>query len=253
MNYELAGVQPQPTLKEEAPARVTEVLRELRAVIAAGAFDTPELVRGEPGLEWSISRLRSLHDSSTIPVLPWVAGDTGTADRVRTRVRLEGAIATKLLGQLPAFPNASIDVILDVRERLVGPRTHFRAAIAQTARDLTAAEESGEDIEGMVRELRTTTIDPALQEIEDTLRTLKARPTLLRVGSDPITGIVATLAIAAGAGGGLATLEALVGGAVGAPLAAAVKELGHHRNTKADLRARPYWMLREANDRLSRG
>lgn len=235
---------------EPLVARLTEVLRELRQIRQADALDFPRVSRSAWTAEWFPSYLRDLLGHG--PYV-WVGGPPIVSGSNASSA-VEGALAVALLGQLEAFPDAPIDVILDVRERLAGPRTHFRAAMAQMADDLTNGGQAGEDIETLAAQIRRTTIDPALQEMHERLETLNARRTLLRLASDvrTITAGGAALSIAAGAGGGFAALGALVGGTLGAPalLAAIAKEAEYREALKADLRVRPYWMLHEAGQRL---
>jgi hypothetical protein len=96
------------------------------------------------------THLRDLLDPGKIPVAARMPSRAGTADENAWF----GAVATALIGQLDAFPDADMDVILDVRERLEGPRTHFRAAIAEVAATLSSVKPSERDVAGVVKDLR---------------------------------------------------------------------------------------------------
>lgn len=80
------------------------------------------------------------------PVVP-VASTPGLPNPLSWRTRSEadpqraweGALSALLLAQLEGFPDASMDVILDVRERIAASRHRFRAAIAKTADELATA------------------------------------------------------------------------------------------------------------------
>jgi hypothetical protein len=170
---------------------------------------------------------------------------------------LEGSIATGLLGELEAFPDASIDVILDVRERLAASRSYFRAAVIEFARELAAAEQDHEPSQALIRDLRVRKIDPAVQAIREDLEALGARRTLARVASDVRTVAATTgwLSMGTASATGLAGIGAFLAAAPMAPAVAAVaKEIQVRQEVKADLQQRPFWTLVEAEDLLrSRG
>jgi hypothetical protein len=170
---------------------------------------------------------------------------------------LEGSIAAGLLGELEAFPDASIDVILDVRERLAASRINFRAAVIEAARELAGAGQSHEVAPALIRDLRVRRIDPAVQAIREDLEALGARRTLARVASDVRTVAATTgwLSMGTASATDLAGIGALLAAAPLAPaVAAAAKEIQIRQEVDADLRQRPFWMLVEAEDFLrSRG
>ncbi|MFZ0977074.1 MAG: hypothetical protein WAN22_32965, partial [Solirubrobacteraceae bacterium] len=64
------------------------------------------------------------------------AAVTGSHLNPAPQDRAELALATTLLGQFPAFPDADIDVILEVRQRLADARVRFRALMSAAAKDL---------------------------------------------------------------------------------------------------------------------
>ena len=170
-------------------------------------------------------------------------------EEVVSRRQWEGALATTLASDVDCFPDASIDVLLDVRERITGARVHFTAAIAQAAAELTDADPPDERLGMVVNDLRRRLVDPALDDMRESLHALGARRTLLRLASNRVTtaGVGASLALAGGAGGPLAGLRALVQGAVAAPIvAAAAEELNFRSEVKQALRLQPFWLLREA-------
>lgn len=237
---------------KSAGAFSRELLATLQPVNAAGALVMPPLY--PVGIDYA-EGTAFYDDDNLVQDANIVAG---TADRgiLNPRAQWEGAIAFSLLGQLEAFPDASIDVILDVRERLAGPRKHFRAAVAETARRLADAGTSTDELPEVVAQLRAKEIDSALQNIRESLDSLKVRRTLQRVGSDPraIAAGAAVLSMTAHAGGGLAALRAIASAALGAPtaVAASLKEMEYRSDKLDELRARPYWLLHEANERMRR-
>ena len=191
--------------------------------------------------------LRDLLDSGKIPVAAKMSSRAGTVGESAWL----GAIATALIGQLDAFPDADMDVILDVRERLKGPRTHFRGAIAELAVALSSVNPSERDVAGVVRDQRLRVVDPALQAIQEELNALGARRTLLRLASDRVTLTTGATQLAMAAGAPTFGLgRVLSAAALGAFGAAAAKEAELRATVMQDLRARPYWLLHEADQAL---
>jgi hypothetical protein len=162
-------------------------------------------------------------------------------------------LASSLLGAVEGFPDADMADILDIRQRLEGPRVHFRSAIATAAAEL-AADEPIDRADAAVRNLRVQTVEPALALIADELDALGARRTLLRVSSDTnALTATASLAVAALAAVGLAGVSAgLLPVALTPLVAAAAKEKGTRLRQTADLHARPYWLLHQTGELLAR-
>lgn len=153
-----------------------------------------------------------------------------------------------MLGELDGFPNASMDVVLDIRERIGGARTQFRAAIAKVAEELAAAEPK--TLDEAVHDLRVQVTDPALERMRVELEVLIARQTLLRLTSDRIALATTTTQLSLMAGG-ISGVSALAHGLLSAPLASsAAKEVKYRSEVKTDLRLRPYWLLHEAGSLL---
>src|SRR5215216_2829524 len=190
------------------------------------AFDAG-LVEGTGGfmpMEMLLGRQQDqLADPSNIPVLP-----------------------STLLGALEGFPDADMDVVLDIRERIAGSRTHFRAAMFKAAGELADGPEP--ELRAAVAEMRRLFVDPALLEIREQLDELGARRVLLRAASDR-TAVAAAAAI-------VVTVAAATG--IGAPLAAAVapfvataaNEAERRAKQMGELRRRPYWLLHETGELL---
>ncbi len=156
---------------------------------------------------------------------------------------IEGALAAATLGRLPSFPDADLDVLLDVRDRLGPSRVRLRAALSYAAADIIAAGSRSEDA---LIEVRRRIIDPCLLEINEGLEDLGARPTLLRLAQsktlDAAIGATIVLTITAARGPiELGTVaHALLGGEAAA---LAAKELTFRRDTRRRLRASPFWLL----------
>jgi hypothetical protein len=223
---------PPPSRKQSEPADLSSQTAELRLASQSGALLLhPQrsgylLVPVSPAGRWAVP------PRTTEPSALW-----------------EGHLAIGLLGELEAFPDATMDVILDVRERLTASRVHFRAALATVARELCDAEATAAEIDKSLSDLRRRVIDPALDEIRVELTSLGVRRTLMRLASDRVSMATAgaTLTLAAGAGGGLGAMRAAASAAASAPVAAAVaKEMSFREELRSELVTRPYWLLHEA-------
>jgi hypothetical protein len=193
--------------------------------------------------------------------------DDGTGDLVssliaegritdaRTSRGNEVGAAGRLIGQLEAFPSASMDVVLDVRERLKAPLFRFRAALAHASREIESPAWRTEEFAREVEDPYHREVAPALAELEEAMNDLGAHATLRRVASDAeALKPVAYLAISAAAGVGLAHLPELVLGA--APLAgagaAAARAAGERSGARRAAKGNGFYFLYEANRQLQR-
>jgi hypothetical protein len=242
--HRFLGVGPGPVdLRPDEEQMAGEVVAELRLAADAGALVVPALT--PDALERAV-----LADDDPAKTRFLRAPAAESAETPATsRASWETMLARSLLGQLEAFPNASMDVVLDVRNRLQGPRVRFRAALASVANDLS---ESDRDVKPAVavEDLRVRIIDPALQEIREELEALGARRTLMRAASDRIT-VATSAASFAIAASGLPALDELTHVALVAPfVAAAAKELDFRATLRKEVRANPFWWLREADERF---
>jgi hypothetical protein len=198
-------------------------------------------------------------------ILPLVSGDVdASAQAIKAletpraaRRGKEAAVAAQLLGALDGFPEASIDVILDVRDRLSPARARFVGAVSQAVAELEDADDSGAAIDHVVATLRRRTVLPAIEEINDELRALGVRETLLRAASDAkvvAPGLATLTLVAAGPAAGGGPVAAAIASALGsaATLAAAAKESLFRAERRRELSRKPYWLLADAQRNLSR-
>jgi hypothetical protein len=214
-----------------------------------------------------LPRLRQLGitpilDRMTFRFVQWVDEQARVSGRwpafrgLRERLDLaQGVLAHELLGSLPAFPDAALDVVFDVRDRLQGPRTRFRAAVAETAEDLADVPDA--DLHGAIAELRRTRIEPGIQEIRETLDELRAAPSLLRIVSDRATVASATASLALIAGAATSGIDVgaavqTVAGASSLGSGAAI-ELRARRELRRGAARQPWYLLHELSDGAVRG
>ena len=180
--------------QEVDPAPLTAAARELKAAADAGVLDFDLLdaqrtydMEVEPLLHETIVRLLdAVVALATTPGAIYPVFDDRADTVISALARHElvptvtrVGIAQELVVSLQTFPMASMDVVLDVRERIRPSLARFRAALAQ-ASDQLGQFDAAQGFGPAVEDLRARTIDPALQEIEENLEQLGARPTLLR-------------------------------------------------------------------------
>lgn len=159
----------------------------------------------------------------------------------------EAGIARSFITGLDAFPNAGMDVVLDVRERLQRPLVRFRAGVAEAGRELDAtAVDSG--FERQVADIHKRLVAPALAELEDSLEQLRVKPTLQRGWPSAGKGAMAFLAAAAVGAPEFAHLAAVAGGLS----VAAAHEHTHRAQLKRENRKNRFLFLYEADRELAR-
>ncbi len=156
---------------------------ELAPALAAGLVTIDPLVRDENGgddalFEAYLTRLRALLTSAHVyPLL-----DDATGGLVRAAVN-EGAWdlgdvarrrgkqvtgAAQFMEVLPAFPDATMVEILDIRDRLRPPLVRFRAAMIEIERLIDAAAHD-EAFEAELADLYLEKVAPALKEIDESI------------------------------------------------------------------------------------
>jgi hypothetical protein len=184
----------------------------------------------------------ALTTASVIPVGAIPADSQGAT--IRTT---EGALAGSVLGELELFPDSELDVLLDVRQRLTGPRIRLRAALRAAAEELGHVDER--QLADAVLTIRRRVVDPSLAEVREGLEELDARPTLVRMTTNKTFGaaLATTVAFAiAGTHGPVdvgAMIEALIGAGSAAVMAT---EISFRRTHRRQLSATPFWALHEA-------
>ena len=197
---------------------------------------------------WWATGISELTAPQAVPLLPrelvvLSQGETGAARPADAEIIL----ATALLGELPAFPDADIDVVLDVRERLSDARIRFRSAIARAAAELADVPPS--QFDQAIAMFRRQEVEPALLELRETLQDLGAAPTLLRMLKDKSSvPVVASIAIAAGV---LDIGTLVTAGASAAAIATGVREALARREIGRAVRRQPYWYLRAVDESLA--
>lgn len=167
----------------------------------------------------------------------------------------QAGAAGLLIGQLEAFPEAEMDVVLDVRQKLKPSLTRFRAALAEASAELESPAWQTEEFAREVEDLYHRRVAPALLDLEQAMEELGARPTLRRAASD-VENLKAGAAIAVGAVAGmdLAHLPHVIFGGVAAVAtvaSAATREADHRANARREYQSNEFYFLYEANRQLA--
>lgn len=147
----------------------------------------------------------------------------------------EPALATQLMGTVPAYVDAPMSEILDARRALREPLIRFRAAVSSFA-ETVAAIPPGPDFEQEVALLYRKTVAPELLQLEEIQRELRLDRELVRhtlaAGKDAVAGVVAVAAVRAMDLDAIAQAVAAVAPA-GAKIASSIleerRELGQRR------------------------
>ncbi len=191
-----------------------------------------------------------LEEPAILPVLdPWsseVAEALGQ-DELASRFDTANSLGLQLLSGLPTIRMATVSEILDMRRELRTPLIKFRGEM-MTAADRFEAIKDPIDIKQFVSELRVTTINPALAEIEDKIESNTYLNELLKMPGE-IRDIVAT-------GGLLLASTSVLGASIGSIAAVAVGvpilSAGAKKRMKSrEIRQNRFYLLNHLGDRAT--
>lgn len=156
------------------------------------------------------------------------AGILAPVPLARRRGR-NAAVANGFFDNLPYFERATVDEILDIRIDLRKPLGKFREGVQSISKDIDSNPEDPQ-FPHIIEDAWTTTVAPALDEIDELFRENSSYMDLLRRGiADPAglagLGGLGSMAVAAGPASGMAAAAAMMlGGAsaaiLGIPVAA---------------------------------
>lgn len=166
----------------------------------------------------------------------------------------EAAVGSGFVARLPAFPQAPIDELLDLRRDLQEPLVRYRSAVMRLADELPRIV--GPEVEGHIDDLWRTDVSPAIQEIELSL----ADHALVReISLHALTDVRRLLLEGAGLFIGLSQLSGLgnwlsatIAGA-GPTIDAAASGVRSAYEGRRDARRHDWFYLYEANRQLDRG
>ena len=173
--------------------------------------------------------------------------------RLTIRHAGEAAVGSGLVARLPAFPDAPLDEILDLRDDLAGPLGRYRAAVVRLS-DRLHAGPFDEDLSAEMDDLWTTDVQPALDDMGEGMNQHGLIREIARTARQDVRAIL-TEGVALYVGlGGLASVNDWLSGAVGlAGTALTAGGLGYERSAQArdDLRGHDLFYLYEVDRRLS--
>ena len=161
-------------------------------------------------------------NSDTFPLFDKEAGDivrdmigSGLSQPVSTLPPAQSRLAATFIGTLPAFPDATVSEIVDVRRGIERSLIEFRSAVAGMATEVhEAAWDPGFNHEAQAPFIRT--VQPALRQVEENLNDLGITSLVKHVALSPAPYVTGATTI------GLA----LAGAQVLPDLAAAALSLG---------------------------
>jgi hypothetical protein len=260
---------------KEVTAKVDEILEgagagELALAISAGLLDIHTLglegAKPDSFADTVVQAIAAvLRDSLSASAQTFPMFDDGAGNLLRAIVNegkladphrsraAEAGIAGRLIAGLEAFPNAEMDVILDVRLRLQAPLARFRSALARASAEFDAAAWD----EGFAREvddLYRREVAPALLEVEEALKELGVRPTLLRVAAGKealVAAATATLGLAAAGGAAPGDLPHLLFSATAlGGVASAAGEARERRKVQGEVEHNAFYFLYQAGQYL---
>lgn len=248
---------------DELREKVEEILdeagaEELVPAIEAGLLDIEPLL-DETGdmdhmMEEFVSKLgQVLRDGKSYPLFDDATGSlvrAGIAEglfesgAMAMRRGREVGAASQFMFYLPAFPNATVKELLDIRNELQRPLVKFRSAMVKIA-DLLDAEPYETEFQEQVEQLYRSDVAPALEEIREQVETNSYLQTL---GGEAVKDLPKWLGagfIAAATTPWSNVPELIAAGATA--VAPAVKAAWEHRRAGRQVRQEQYYFLYETN------
>lgn len=168
-----------------------------------------------------------------------------------TQRHREAELGAGLIARLPAFPQAPIDELLDIKSELAGPLLNYRSAVAKLEEGMSQTLGS-RDIDDAIQATWRKVVGPAVSQLEDELTDTSFVRELARSASTSARDLVitgASLSIAVTTltelAAALTAGSALAGASLQA-VATAAKDKFQHRK---DLRKRDFYYLQQLQQR----
>lgn len=121
-------------------------------------------------------------------------------------------LAASMLADIPSLPTATVDEILDIRERVSPHLSRFRAAVADLEEELNT-NVGAEDFAVEVEDLKLRHVAPALEELNESIRDEGIGPTAARSAPVLASGVLGLGASVAMGAPDLASVVAVSAGA----------------------------------------
>ncbi len=147
-------------------ALIDDAVRDLDALVDHFVEDLRGAIEGT-------QQYPLLDDSTGSLVASAVAEGTWTIPELTTRRVAEASLATGLVGQLPAYPNASMEGVLEARAELHDHLPPFRRAVAHL--DAAANDPFAQGFNDGIRDVYLKEVEPAFSDLRDELRRVEGR------------------------------------------------------------------------------
>jgi hypothetical protein len=155
-------------------------------------------------------------------------------------------LAASMIADIPSFPHASVDEILDIRNRVSPYLSRFRAVVADLEEELNENID-GDQFAAEVEEVKLRRVAPALDELRESLRDEGLGATTARSAPILVPGVVGLGASVAMGAPAVANVLAL---AVGATTAVA-KEIVERSKLDRERKKHQLFLLFDIERRLS--
>ncbi|WP_156409861.1 hypothetical protein [Nocardioides sp. Soil796] len=170
------------------------------------------------------------------------------------RLAAQAALGAGFAERLPAFPTAKMDELLDMRRELALPLARYRGAVSRFSKEMPQVV--GEDLDFEVEQLWIETVKPVLLGLEDELADhglVREIARSLDVQNIRDFGAWTTgTYLAVGSSTSLDALAAgLIASTAGGAATVALEALRAKREGQAGPKANEFYLLYEANRRLS--
>jgi hypothetical protein len=160
----------------------------------------------------------------------------------------QGMTASELMGQLPTFPNASVDEVLDIRSELSPALTRFRSEMVTLSKGFkTESWEKG--FTDNVHDAWVENVEPAV-EIDAAVRENKSLLTIASDATAALKGTLPGLAIVGAGHEAHSSSLAITGGAVSAT-GALLQALRERKDQTTRIKMQPFYFLYALDRRLS--
>jgi hypothetical protein len=252
-------------LAETVENLLTEAgVSELARAIEAGVLDLEPLgINEADGMNRIAERLSHLlgevaaPGSTTYPLLDESTGGMlsamireGLVEEPDRRRTTEPAVGTSWIGEMETFPDARMDVILELRDGLRDPLVRYRSAVIEVTRRFQSSVLDA-DFAVEASQAYREEVEPALLEIREKARE-KSITSLLKHELTTAPGRRLTGAAVGFVGATAATMPQLLGTAVGVAGDLVASMYQRNQTLGAEQRANAFFYLYEAEKRLGR-
>jgi hypothetical protein len=161
----------------------------------------------------------------------------------------EAATGSGFITRLPAFPQAPMDELLDLRSDLQGPLVRYRAAVMKISGDLPRL--IGPELETHIDDLWRREVAPAIEEIRETLADHGlVREIARHAETDMMTLLVGGTGLLVGVSAGLENWVSAAVAGVGASIHAGVRGARSASESRRTAKRTDLFYLYETNRRL---